>query len=144
MPSKVHGLHKSCLVIPCSFSYSAYPPHYPYRVVWYEYVDRGYPAVYDSWYPSSVIDRYKGRTSLYTNNYRDCSLLIKYLSLSHDGDRIYTWVDPENVGRSTFRFFDVTTVISVDCKCYIYLLFCLFPFNKVLFICYKIGLCHGQ
>lgn len=116
MPSSIRGLHKSCLVIPCSFSYTADPPQNHFRIVWYEYVNRGYPLVYDGWYPDSVIDRYKGKTSLYNvGTYRDCSLLIKDLSLSHDGDRIYTWVDPDNVG---YKFYDKTTLIFVECKCY--------------------------
>ncbi|KAF4086305.1 hypothetical protein AMELA_G00104220, partial [Ameiurus melas] len=90
-----------------------YPPTNPYRIVWYQYVGRGYPLVYDSWNPWEVIDRYRGRTWLYTGSHKDCSLVIDELSLSHNGDRIYTWIDPENVGRSTFRFFDVTTLIHV-------------------------------
>ncbi|KAB5550539.1 hypothetical protein PHYPO_G00054860 [Pangasianodon hypophthalmus] len=116
MPSSIHGLHKSCLVIPCSFNYSSYPPHNPYRVVWYQYVSRGYPVVYDGWNPSSVIDMYRGRTSLYKGTYRDCSLLIEDLSFSHDKDRIYTWIDPENVGWRTYEFYHVTTLIHVDSK----------------------------
>lgn len=132
MPYNIHGLHGSCLVIPCTFSYSYYPPVNPYRIVWYEYVNRGYPLVYDGWNPASVIDRYKGRTSLYKGTYKDCSLLIKYLSYSHDGDRIYAWVDPENVGSRTYSFYDVTTLIHVHCKCYICLRFCPLIFNKVV------------
>ncbi|KAI5099127.1 hypothetical protein C0J45_11266, partial [Silurus meridionalis] len=113
MPYSIHGLQKSCLVIPCSFYYSSYPPTNPNRIVWYEYVDRGYPAVFDSWNPGSVIDRYKGRTSLYKPTYRGCSLLIKDLSLSHSRDRIYAWVDPENIGWRTYKFYDVSTIIYV-------------------------------
>ncbi|KAI5625531.1 hypothetical protein C0J50_14745, partial [Silurus asotus] len=114
MPYSIRGLQKSCLVIPCSFYYSSYPPMNPYRIVWYEYVDRGYPAVFDSWDPASVIDRYKGRTSLYKPTFRGCSLLIKDLSLSHSGDRIYAWVDPENIGWRTYEFFNVSIIIYVD------------------------------
>ncbi|KAI5099126.1 hypothetical protein C0J45_11265, partial [Silurus meridionalis] len=114
MPQTIHGLQKSCLVIPCSFYYSSCPPTNPYRIVWYQYVDRGYPVVFDSWNPGSVIDRYKGRTNLYKPTYRGCSLLIKDLSLSHSGDRIYAWVDPENIGWSTYKFYDVSTIIYVD------------------------------
>ncbi|XP_046718568.1 uncharacterized protein LOC124394426 isoform X2 [Silurus meridionalis] len=114
MPHSIRGLQKSCLVIPCSFYYSSYPPTNPYRIVWYQYVDRGYPAVFNSWNPGSVIDRYKGRTSLYKPTYRGCSLLIKDLSLSHSGDRIYAWVDPENIGWRTYKFYDASTIIYVD------------------------------
>ncbi|XP_053543544.1 uncharacterized protein LOC108277733 isoform X2 [Ictalurus punctatus] len=113
MPHSVYGLRRSCIVIPCSFSYSSYPPYNAYRVVWYQYVDRGYPLVYDSWNPMEVIDKYRGRTMLYTGSFLDCSLVIDDLSLSHNGDRIYTWIDPENVGSSNFKFFDVTALIHV-------------------------------
>lgn len=123
MPSRIYGLHKSCLVIPCSFDYYYSPSVNPSRVVWYEYVSRGYPKVFDSRSPNSVIDKYKGRTSLYNSNHKDCSLLIKDLSFSHSGDKIYTWIDPENVGWRTYKFYDVNTVIYVNCKCYIYLPF---------------------
>lgn len=131
MPHSVYGLRRSCIVIPCSFSYSSYPPYNAYRVVWYQYVDRGYPLVYDSWYPKEVIDKYRGRTSIYKGSHLDCSLMIDDLSFSHDGDRIYTWIDPENVGSSNFKFFDVTALIHVKCKCYIYLPSCTFLYNIV-------------
>lgn len=121
MPARIRGLQKSCLVIPCSFTYSSYPPTNPDRIVWYQYVNHRYPLVYDSWYPTSVIDKYRGKTSLFKKTYRDCSLLIKDLSLSHSQDRLYTWVDPEHIGKNTYRFYDVTTLIHVDCKCYNYL-----------------------
>nr|XP_055053810.1 uncharacterized protein LOC129438940 [Misgurnus anguillicaudatus] len=45
---------------------------------------------------------------------RDCSLLIKSVDLSHNGEKIYTWIDPENIGKSTFKFYDVTSTIIVD------------------------------
>ncbi|KAM9468535.1 uncharacterized protein Hap1MRO34_013198 [Clarias gariepinus] len=114
MPHSVYGLDKSCLVIQCTFSYSSYPPQDPYRIVWYQYVSSGYPLVFDNRSPNSVIERYRGRTSLYNRTYRDCSLLIENLSPSHHGDRIYTWIDPENVGWRTYKFYDVTTLIHVQ------------------------------
>ncbi|XP_072547732.1 uncharacterized protein [Salminus brasiliensis] len=115
MPRSIRGLQGSCLVIPCSFDYSSDPPVNPHRVVWYQYVSRGYPLVYDNWDPRSVIPKFRGKTSLYGNpSYKDCSLLIKDLDMSHHGEQIYPWVDPENVGRSTYRFFDVTTEIHVE------------------------------
>ncbi|KAF5906252.1 hypothetical protein DAT39_004024, partial [Clarias magur] len=118
MPHSVYGIEKSCLVIPCKFSYSSYPPKNSYRIVWYLYDTWRYPVVFDEWYPSSVIERYRGKTRLNNKSYRDCSLLIKDLSLSQNGDRIYTWVDPENIGKFTKRFFDVTTLIHVRPKSY--------------------------
>ncbi|KAF5906254.1 uncharacterized protein DAT39_004002, partial [Clarias magur] len=115
MPSSISGLHRSCLVIPCEFSYSSNPPYNPYRIVWYQHVSRGYPLVFDSWNPYSVIEKYRGKTSLYEglHKYRDCSLLIKDLRDFHHGDRIYAWIDPENVGWTTYKFYDVSTFIRV-------------------------------
>ncbi|XP_065136667.1 sialoadhesin-like [Paramisgurnus dabryanus] len=116
MPTQIHGLKGSCLVIPCSYSYTSYPPTNPRRVVWYQYVSKGYPLVYDPWYPDSVIDKFKGKTDIYrhTNSDRDCSLLIKSVDSSHNGEKLYAWIDPEKIGKSTYKFYDVTSTIIVD------------------------------
>uniref|UniRef100_A0A3B1KH15 Ig-like domain-containing protein n=1 Tax=Astyanax mexicanus TaxID=7994 RepID=A0A3B1KH15_ASTMX len=122
MPRHIRGLRGSCLVIPCSYDYSAYPPWNPYRVVWYQYVSRGYPVVYDSWDPGSVIQKFRGKTYLYRDPHtRDCSLLIKDLNLAHHGERIYAWVDPENVGWRTYAFYDVTSEIHIESKYFTFL-----------------------
>ncbi|XP_073719542.1 sialoadhesin-like [Misgurnus anguillicaudatus] len=116
MPKEIHGLKGSCLVVPCSFYYRSYPPSNPNRVVWYQWVSTmNYPLVYDPWYPNDVIGKFRRKTDLYGNPSKwSCSLLIKTLDLSHQGEKIYAWIDPENVGRSTYRFFDVTSTIRVD------------------------------
>ncbi|KAL1261104.1 hypothetical protein QQF64_008931 [Cirrhinus molitorella] len=114
MPKEIHGLKGSCLVIPCSFSYTSDPPVNPRRVVWYQWVSKGYPLVYDPWYPNDVINKFKGNTDLYGNSSWDCSLLIKNLKPSHHGEKIYAWIDPENVGKSTYAFYDVTSTILVN------------------------------
>uniref|UniRef100_A0A8C1XD93 Ig-like domain-containing protein n=1 Tax=Cyprinus carpio TaxID=7962 RepID=A0A8C1XD93_CYPCA len=114
MPKEIHGLKGSCLVIPCSFSYTLYPPKNPARIVWYQYVSRGYPLVYDPWKPNEVIWKFKGNTDLYRESDWDCSLLIKKLEQSHHGEKLYAWIDPENVGKSTYVFYDVTSTIQVD------------------------------
>ncbi|XP_026105834.1 sialoadhesin-like isoform X2 [Carassius auratus] len=115
MPSEIHGLRGSCLVIPCSFYYTSYPPNDPHRVVWYQWVSRGYPLVYDPWYPNDVIEKFRWKTDLYGDpSNRDCSLLIKNLDLSHHGEKLYAWIDPENVGWRTYAFYDVTSTIVVD------------------------------
>ncbi|XP_073671658.1 sialoadhesin-like [Paramisgurnus dabryanus] len=116
MPSEIRGLKGSCLVIPCSYSYTSNPPTKPRRVVWYQYVWSGYPIVYDPWYPDSVIYKFRGKTDTYNpkNSNRDCSLLIKSVDPSHNGEKLYTWIDPENIGKSTYKFYDVTSTIIVD------------------------------
>ncbi|XP_044063589.1 uncharacterized protein LOC122881428 isoform X2 [Siniperca chuatsi] len=114
MPSNIKGLLGSCLVIPCTFDYYQYPPHRPDRVVWYQYVSHGYPLVYDDWNSNEVIDIFKGRTRVFTSTIRKtCSLQIYPVKWSDHRQRIYPWVDPENVGRSTYRFFDTTVTIEV-------------------------------
>ncbi|XP_026137792.1 uncharacterized protein LOC113114909 isoform X1 [Carassius auratus] len=117
MPKEIHGLRGSCLVIPCSFYYTSYPPVNPNRIVWYQYVSRGYPLVYDPWKPNEVIWKFRWKTDLYRSLHSwDCSLLIKNLEQSHQGEQLYTWIDPENVGKSTYAFYDVTSTITVDAR----------------------------
>lgn len=112
MPSNIKGLLGSCLVIPCSFGYYQYPPQNPERVVWYQYVRSGYPLVYDDWYPDYVISIFKGKTRVLTStDSMTCSLQISPVSWSHHRLKIYPWVDPENVGTSTYRFFDTTVIM---------------------------------
>ncbi|XDV31925.1 hypothetical protein PO909_002848 [Leuciscus waleckii] len=114
MPKDIHGLQGSCLVIPCSFSYTSYPPKDPSRIVWYQWVSRGYPLVYDPWYPYDVIEKFRRKTDLYRTWIWDCSLVITNLEQSHHGEKIYAWIDPENVGWRTYKFYDVTSTILVD------------------------------
>nr|XP_055053174.1 sialoadhesin-like [Misgurnus anguillicaudatus] len=115
MPKEIHGLRGSCLVIPCSFSYTSYPPTNPRRVVWYQWVSKGYPLVYDPRYPYDVIGKFRGKTDLYGDPSKwSCSLLIKSLDLSHHGEKLYAWIDPENVGWRTYEFYEVTSTILVD------------------------------
>ncbi|XP_073674444.1 sialoadhesin-like [Garra rufa] len=114
MPSEIYGTKGSCLVIPCSFYYSSYPPENPRRVVWYQWASSGYPLVYDPWYPNDVIEMFRWKTKLYGDPSRgDCSLLIKNLDWSHSGERLYAWIDPENVGWRTFEFYKVTSTVFV-------------------------------
>lgn len=116
MPQDIRGLQGSCLVIPCSFSYTLYPPKNPGRVVWYQWVSKGYPVVYDPLNANEVIEKFRGKTDLYGNSSWDCSLLIRNLDHSHHGEKIYTWIDPENVGWRTYAFYDVTSTILVDAR----------------------------
>ncbi|KAK7156779.1 hypothetical protein R3I94_006732 [Phoxinus phoxinus] len=114
MPKDIRGLQGSCLVIPCSFSYTSYPPKDPRRVVWYQWVSKGYPLVYDPWHADDVIEKFRGKTDLYGKSSWDCSLLIKKLEHTHHGETLYAWIDPENVGWRTYAFYEVTSTIVVD------------------------------
>ncbi|KTG37207.1 hypothetical protein cypCar_00038775, partial [Cyprinus carpio] len=118
MPKEIHGLRGSCLVIPCSFSYTSYPPKDPRRVVGYQWVSYGYPLVYDPLHANNVIEKFKGRTDLYRKS-GNFSLLITGLEQSHHGEKIYAWIDPENVGWRTYAFYDVTSTVLVYGTSYI-------------------------
>ncbi|XP_073780301.1 sialoadhesin-like [Danio rerio] len=113
MPKEIHGLKGSCLVIPCSFSYKSNPPKIKVKVVWYQYRWHSvtYPLVYDPFQENKVIDKFRGKTDLYGNSSGDCSLLIRNLEQSHDREKIYAWIDPENARN---RFYDVTSTIHVN------------------------------
>ncbi|KAM6936706.1 uncharacterized protein PEZ65_006764 [Lycodopsis pacificus] len=112
MPGNIKGLVGSCLVIPCTFDYYSNPPRRPNRVVWYQYNNHKYPKVHDSWYPSEVIGIFYRKTRVFTYNQK-CSLEIDPVTWHHHRQRIYPWVDPENIGRYTHRFFDKTVTIEV-------------------------------
>lgn len=115
VPSNIKALLGSCVTIPCSFDYYGSPPRNPNRVVWYQYVNRGYPLVYDSWDKNHVIDKFRGKTFRVTGG-KDCSLTISPVTWYHHREKIYPWVDPENVGSSTYRFYDKTVTIDVTGK----------------------------
>ncbi|XP_026226633.1 uncharacterized protein LOC113169450 [Anabas testudineus] len=116
MPRHIKGLLNSCLEIPCTFDYDQNPPRRPDRVVWYQYVDRGYPLVYDKWYPDDVIYAFRGKTERISSSSKTCSLRIYPVTWSHHSQKIYPWVDPENIWSSTHSFYDTTVTIEVDDK----------------------------
>uniref|UniRef100_A0A3Q3GLJ0 Ig-like domain-containing protein n=1 Tax=Kryptolebias marmoratus TaxID=37003 RepID=A0A3Q3GLJ0_KRYMA len=103
LPSNIRALEGSCVYIPCHFDYYRYPPKRPSRVVWYQWADHSYPLVCDDWYPNDVIDQYRGRTSVHTNDNR-CSLYIKDPEITITGER--------KVGKT------VTVKCSADHTCY--------------------------
>ncbi|XP_035288843.1 uncharacterized protein LOC118235520 [Anguilla anguilla] len=114
VPREMEGMVGSCLVIPCRFSYSEYPPNDKGRVVWYQYVDRGYPLVCDPKNPNEVIEKFRGKTSLYGSPYNgDCSLKIYPLDWRHQEERVYPWVDPDYVTYHYFKFYDKAVKIRV-------------------------------
>ncbi|XP_064167321.1 sialoadhesin-like isoform X3 [Anguilla rostrata] len=114
VPREMEGMVGSCLVIPCRFSYSEYPPNDKGRVVWYQYVDRGYPLVCDPKNPNEVIEKFRGKTSLYGSPYEgDCSLKIDPLHWGHQEERVYPWVDPDYITYRYFKFYDKAVKIRV-------------------------------
>uniref|UniRef100_A0A8C1A8L4 Ig-like domain-containing protein n=1 Tax=Cyprinus carpio carpio TaxID=630221 RepID=A0A8C1A8L4_CYPCA len=114
MPKDIHGLKGSCLVIPCSFNYKSNPPKNPRRVVWYRRDSEGLPLVYDYLYPYNVNEKYRGKTDLYRESDWNCSLLIKNLESSHNGEKLYTRIDPENIAWQNYETDDTTTTVLID------------------------------
>ncbi|XP_035289668.1 myelin-associated glycoprotein-like [Anguilla anguilla] len=108
VPREMEGMVGSCLVIPCRFSYSEYPPNEKGRVVWYQYVDRGYPLACDPKFANEVIEKFRGKTSLYRSPYKgDCSLKIDPLDWRHQEERVYPWVDPDYEQNCTLEIDEV-------------------------------------
>lgn len=118
MPSHIKALLGSCVVIPCTFDYYENPPSNPDRVVWYQYASHSYPLVYDDWYSAKVIPEFIGKTSRVKtfSGGKECTLKISKVTWMHHRQRIYPWIDPEHVGRRTYRFFDKTVTIEVTGK----------------------------
>ncbi|KAG9334860.1 hypothetical protein JZ751_006337 [Albula glossodonta] len=117
VPREIEGMEGSCLVIPCRFSYTDYPPNDKSRVVWYQYARSGYPLVYDRKNQNDVIKLFRWTTSLYGDpNAGDCSLKINPLRWDHSRQKIYPWVDPDYVTYRYFPFYDETAKITVRGK----------------------------
>ncbi|XP_067367065.1 sialic acid-binding Ig-like lectin 14 [Channa argus] len=90
-PSSITGMRGSCIIIPCSFTYSTSQPA-DLRIIWYLYRSNEYPAVYDQ--RQAVITKFDGITSLIESvGERNCSLKINKLNMSRNQDRLYPWVD---------------------------------------------------
>ncbi|XP_066495140.1 B-cell receptor CD22-like [Tiliqua scincoides] len=112
LPSKIQALKGSCVVIPCSFTYPGARDSWggKFSVAWYQYRSRGYPEIYNSRSPGTVLTDYQGRTEvlgdLETGN---CTLSISNVR-REDALRYYVWINPESVSH---RFYDVTVQVEV-------------------------------
>ncbi|XP_034773293.2 sialic acid-binding Ig-like lectin 5 isoform X1 [Acipenser ruthenus] len=113
VPKKISALQDSCVIIPCSFSYSSNPPQ-SFIAVWYQYASRGYPVVYDGRNPSGVIDKFRGRTDLVGDvSGRDCSLKINNITRNDNGEKLYPWIDPDHISYRIYTFYDKTVELAV-------------------------------
>ncbi|KAG7469046.1 hypothetical protein MATL_G00124630 [Megalops atlanticus] len=107
MPGEISAVTGSCVVIPCRFT----PPqsHQPVHVTWYQYVSRGYPLVYSSTHPDSVISKFRGRTELVGSvEERNCSLRINNVQAEHNAEQLYVWIDDVS-----HKFYDKTVTLRI-------------------------------
>ncbi|XP_042346437.1 uncharacterized protein LOC121946082 isoform X2 [Plectropomus leopardus] len=94
-PSSITGMRGSCIVIPCTFTYSVSQPA-GLKVIWYLFQNKEYQAVAGD--GLSIISRFNGRTSLIGHvEEGNCSLKIERLDMLHNQDRIYPWVDKHSI-----------------------------------------------
>ncbi|KAJ6663839.1 hypothetical protein lerEdw1_009918 [Lerista edwardsae] len=112
LPSRIQALKGSCVVIPCSFTYPGTRDSWggPFSVAWYQYWARGYPEIYNSRSPGTVLAEYQGRTEVLGNlEMGNCTLSISNVR-KEDALRYYVWINPESVSH---RFYDVTVQVEV-------------------------------
>ncbi|XP_039627321.1 B-cell receptor CD22-like [Polypterus senegalus] len=95
------------------YSYNSNGPK-KFVAVWYQYQSSGYPLVYDGYNPGNVIDKFRGRTYLVGNvRNGNCSLKINDVTRNLNGEKIYTWIDPDNIGSGTYKFYERTVQLNV-------------------------------
>ncbi|XP_075763989.1 B-cell receptor CD22-like isoform X2 [Pelodiscus sinensis] len=112
LPETIRALKGSCVVIPCSFTYpgSRESLERPFRVTWYQYRSRGYPEIYSSKGPASVLPEYQARTELLGDpEMGNCTLSLSPVQ-SEDAMSYYVWINPDSVSH---RFYDVTVQLEV-------------------------------
>ncbi|XP_029307049.1 B-cell receptor CD22-like [Cottoperca gobio] len=90
-PGIITAMRGSCIIIPCTFTYSISQPA-DLRVVWYLYQSNGYPPVFDD--RENIISKFNSITRVIGSvGERNCSLKIEKLDMSHNQDRLYPWID---------------------------------------------------
>ncbi|XP_041834941.1 uncharacterized protein LOC121635704 [Melanotaenia boesemani] len=115
-PRSITGLRGSCIVIPCTFSYTITSPH-GLQIIWYLYQSSGYPVVFNP-EKKNVVSEFSGITSMIgavANN--NCSLKIDNLKTSHNEDRLYPWIDKNPIDHyhsQGHSFYDKTTQLMVE------------------------------
>ncbi|XP_008115505.2 myelin-associated glycoprotein [Anolis carolinensis] len=112
LPSTIRALQGSCVVIPCSFTYPGSRDSWgdKFSVAWYQYRSRGYPEIYNSKSPETVLPEYQGRTEVLGDlEMSNCTLSINPVR-SEDSMSYYVWINPDSVKH---RFYDVTVRVEV-------------------------------
>ncbi|KAJ7304052.1 hypothetical protein JRQ81_011573 [Phrynocephalus forsythii] len=112
LPSTIRALRGSCVVIPCSFTYPGSRDSWggKFSVAWYQYRSRGYPEIYNSKSPETVLPEYQGRTEVLGDlEMGNCTLSINPVR-AEDSMSYYVWINPDSVRH---RFYDVTVQVEV-------------------------------
>ncbi|XP_050786897.1 sialic acid-binding Ig-like lectin 10 [Gopherus flavomarginatus] len=112
LPGTIRALKGSCVVIPCSFTYPGSRESLggPFSVVWYQYRSWGYPEIYNSKGPASVLAEYQARTQLLGDpEMGNCTLSLSPVR-SEDALSYYVWINPDSVRH---RFYDITVRVEV-------------------------------
>lgn len=116
-PSSLVAIRGSCIIIPCSFSYSKSQPT-NLRVIWYLYQSNHYPPVYDQ--QQMVMAKFNGLTTLLGSlGEKNCSLKIESLEMIHNGDRLYPWIDEHPITSYHVpgsKLYDKTTQLVITSK----------------------------
>ncbi|XP_076004647.1 myelin-associated glycoprotein-like [Genypterus blacodes] len=106
VPTKVTATEGSCVVVPCHTQ-----PHL--RVIWYMYDSKDYPKVYDKYYPDTVEDQFRGRTSLVGEAMEgNCSLKIDDVRRDDNNVQIYVWINPISESYQAFLPQLVTIIVE--------------------------------
>ncbi|XP_039626515.1 Schwann cell myelin protein-like [Polypterus senegalus] len=109
IPRSMSVVERSCVIIPCSFS----PESKVTSIHWYQFANIGYPKVFDSKEPWSVLSEFKERTNL-VGKVEDgnCTLKISGARMSDNGVRLYAWPNPDQY--SSYKFYDQTVQLLVS------------------------------
>ncbi|XP_020633538.3 B-cell receptor CD22 [Pogona vitticeps] len=112
LPSTIQALQGSCVVIPCSFTYPGSRDSWggKFSVAWYQYRSRGYPEIYNSKSPDTILPEYQGRTEVLGDlEMGNCTLSINPVRRD-DSMSYYVWINPDSVRH---RFYDITVQVEV-------------------------------
>lgn len=106
VPTNVTAVEGSCVVVPCHTQ-----PHF--RVIWYKNDSIYYPKVYDRFYPDTVEDQFRGRTSIVGEAMEgNCTLKIDDVRRADHNVQIYVWINPITESYQTFHRQLVTIVVG--------------------------------
>ncbi|KAJ8404989.1 hypothetical protein AAFF_G00329100 [Aldrovandia affinis] len=111
-PAQISAPAGSCMVIPCSFPSPSSPQ--TVDVSWYQYAKYSYPMVYSKTKGREVIAKFRGRTEIVgSTGEGNCSLKINSTQVAHNAERIYVWINPNNLSGT---FYEKMVTLQVTAK----------------------------